>query len=319
MNRMQRRTKIIVIIVFFLALPFFWWKGIKEVASYVQSSSTFLKTEAVQEEPKPIRNPQIADPQINSRAALAVLLDDKNRKTILFEKEKDAQLPIASLTKLMTALIIIDNYDLQKEIKISPEAVNQEGDFGQLEINRVYSTEYLLYPLLMESSNDAAYALVNDYEGMNLQTFLGLMNEKARSLNMSSTYFLNPTGLEPQEDKKTSGLNYSTADDLVKLTAELLKRPLIWQILSLPEYNVYGPELRSTNALLSDDTISWRNEIIGGKTGYTAQAGGCILLVMRSPDNQGYLINVVLGTENNDERFNQTKKLVEWLKTAYTW
>ena len=315
---MSERTKIIIVIVFILGLPFFWWRGIGEVFSYFQSSSTYLKTEVVQE-PLPLRNAQIADLQINSQAALSLLLDDHDRKTVLFNSNQGIQLPIASLTKLMTALIVIENYDLQQEVKISLEAVSQEGDFGQLEINRVYPVEYLLYPLLMESSNDAAYALVHDYAGMDLETFLGLMNERAQSLRMSGTYFLNPTGLEPQEDKRTTGLNRSTAADLAKLTVELLKKPLIWQILSLPQYNVFGPELRNTNILLSDETINWRSEIVGAKTGYTLQAGGCILLVMKAPNNRGHLINVILGTENNDERFNQMKKMVEWLKTAYLW
>ncbi len=316
MNGMRGRMKVAIVIVFFLALPFFWWKGIREIVSYAQSDPSPTTTE---EQFRPFRNPQLNDPQISSRAVLSMLLQE-DKKAVLLARNKDARLPIASLSKLMTALVVINNYDLQKEINITQAAISQEGDFGQLKINHVYTVEYLLYPLLMESSNDAAYALANDYEGMNLQKFLGLMNDTAKSLGMStSTHFLNPSGLEPEEDRMSAGLNYSTADDLIKLTKELLKKPLIWQILSLSEYNVYGPELKSTNKLLTDETINWRNEILGGKTGYTAKAGGCMFLVLKAPDDKGYIVNVILGTANNDERFNQMKKLVEWLKTAYIW
>lgn len=318
------------LIAFVLSLPFWWGvnnleKSLNDVF-YWQKISQNLQIFTAQidlekriENNKPFRDRNIPLSAVDAKSAISVLLRDNSQEKILFEKEVNQKLPMASLTKLMTALVVLENYDLTKEIKITKEALSQEGDFGQLQLDRIYPVKYLLYPLLMESSNDAAFALFNDYEGMNREKFVGLMNLTAQKLNLENTYFFNPTGLEPDEDKLTAQLNYSTAADLVKLTEELLKKPLLWQILSTPTYNFYGPALKNTNELLFDESFNSQTKIIGGKTGYTDKAGGCILLVAKAPQNEGYLINVILGTADNNERFNQMKKLVEWLNTAYKW
>ena len=311
---------------------FFWHELSKNPQMFIAEINPERKLEKL----KPIRDKDIEDLEIAAKSAISVLLkdngEDYNPPTtssrseeraprILFEKNVNQKLPIASLTKLMTALVVLENYDLKKEIKITKEAVSQEGDFGKLAIGRIYSVEYLLYPLLMESSNDAAFALSNDYEEeeMNREKFITLMNLTAQKLNLENTYFFNPTGLEPEEDKFTTQLNYSTANDLVKLTKELLKKPLIWEILSTPVYNLYGPELKNTNELLFDGSANWRTKIIGGKTGYTDKAGGCMLLVLEAPENRGRLINIILGANGTSDRFGEMKKLVDWLNTAYNW
>ncbi len=176
---------------------------------------------------------------------------------------------------------------------------------------------YLLYPLLMESSNDAAFALANDYPGMTERGFVELMGWEAERLGLDNTFFDNPTGLDPEESG--TKMNYSTVADLVKLTKELLNKPLVWKILSTQRYSLYGPELVNTNELLFDDSVDWRDRIVGGKTGYTGEADGCIILVMKAPKNQGYLINVILGANGTQDRFGEMKKLVDWVETAYKW
>jgi len=226
-------------------------------------------------------------------------------------------LPIASLTKLMTALIVLENYDLSKEIKISKEAINQEETFGKLEEGKIFKADYLLYPLLMESSNDAAFALANDYEEMDEKKFVEMMNAKAKELGLENTYFYNSSGLEP--DTKNAKINYSSAKELAGLTRYLLATPKIWEILSTTEYNLYGPTLKNTNELLSDQSILWKDKILGGKTGYAEKAGGCIILVLRAPKDKGFLINIALGTANSNNRFEEMKKLVEWVNQAYKW
>jgi len=323
---MKKGTKIFIIALI-LSLPFWWGiNNLKKNLSdfffwYELSKNPQIFITEINPERKlgPIRNKNIEDLEIEAKSAISILLTKNGTEKTLFEKDINNKLPLASLTKLMTAYVILENYNLSKEIKVTKEAVNQEGDFGKLEIGRIYTVEYLLYPLLMESSNDAAFALVNDYEGMNRESFVGLMNQTAEKINLESTYFFNPTGLEPEEDKLTAQLNYSTVANLVKLTKELLKKPLIWEILSTPAYSLYGPELRNTNELLWDEALSWRTMIVGGKTGYTEKAGGCIVLVLKTPKNKGYLINIILGTKDNNERFNEMKKLVEWLNLAYKW
>jgi len=170
----------------------------------------------------------------------------------------------------------------------------------------------------MESSNDAAFSLANDYDGMTGREFVGLMNTETERLNLKNTAFVNTTGLDPEDWEPTDRINISTVSDLAELTKTLLPESLVWQILSTPEYNYFGPELVNTNQLLTDDTIDWQNRIIGGKTGYTDMAGGCFLLVLESPD-KGTLVNIILGTENTDARFQEMKTLVNWLNQAHQW
>jgi len=219
---------------FLLSLPFWWGmnlleKDLKDFFFWQElGNNTQVFTAQVSfEKVKPSRIKEISDLDIGAKSAVSILLRNNGKEKVLFKKNASEELPIASLSKLMTALIVLENYDLEKEIDITKEAINQEGTFGQLSSGRVYSVGYLLYPLLMESSNDAAFALANDYENMDLLSFLQLMNSKAETLGLANTYFFNSSGLEPEEDKNAVNLNYSTAEDLVKLTEELLKKPEI--------------------------------------------------------------------------------------------
>jgi len=258
---------------------------------------------------KPLRDRSIPDLQITAKSAISILVDNQGKERILFEKEKNEELPMASLTKLMTAKIVLDNYNLSGEIKISEEAVSQEESFGKLSAGKILSVNYLLYPLLMESSNDAAFAIANDYDGMTEKRFIQLMNNEAQKLGLANTYFFNPTGLDPENPEEN--INYSSPFDLAKLTENLLGKELLWKILSTAKFDTYGPELINTNELLGKFP-----GIIGGKTGYTEKALGCFLLAVEAPKGKGYLINVILGTE---DRFGEMEKLINWLNQAYEW
>ncbi|MBI2450677.1 MAG: D-alanyl-D-alanine carboxypeptidase [Candidatus Nealsonbacteria bacterium] len=258
---------------------------------------------------KPLRDEDIPNIEIAAKSAISLLINNRGEKRILFEKDKNTLLPIASLTKLMTAKVVLDNYDLLKEIKISKEAINQEENLGKLSLGEVHTVKYLLYPLLIESSNDAAYALANNYEGMTEKDFLRMMNEKAGNFKLQNTHFFNPTGLDPEDAAKP--FNYSTALDLAKLVASTFDDKLLWEILNTPKFNSYGPELVNTNELLGE-----LPRIAGGKTGYTEKAQGCFILVLEAPRGRGYIINVILGTNN---RFSEMKKLANWLDIAYSW
>jgi serine-type D-Ala-D-Ala carboxypeptidase (penicillin-binding protein 5/6) len=257
------------------------------------------------------RKKEVQDFTSQATSAVSVLLDKTGRKKILFEKNASISLPIASVTKLMTAKIILENYDLQKEIVISKEAVAQEENLGKLIVGDNLTVQELLYPLLMESSNDAAFALVSNYPEMTREKFIILMNDEAKKINMTGTYFYNPTGLEPEEDKDSGGLNLSTANDLVKLMESLKAKPLLWDILQTSRINLYGPTLINGNKLLGKIEGIW-----GGKTGYTEQARGCFVLVVEAPQGKGLLLNVVLGAE---DRFLEMEKLINWVKQAYAW
>ena len=309
-------------IALILSLPFWWALNIfqpylenffyrQELAHNPRILTAQANQLAFEESVKnlrPFRYGKAEELTLTAKGAISLLINDDGQEKTLFEKNIAQSLPIASLTKLMTAYVILKEYDLTKEIKISKEAVNQEESLGKLRVGDILLVEQLLYPLLMESSNDAAFALVNDYDGMTQEIFVELMNLETKSLGLVNTHFINVTGLDNDNLKET---NYSSAYDLTILAKELLKSPLVWQILTTPKINLYGQELVNTNKFLGK-----MNGVIGGKTGYTEKALGCFLLVIEAPQNNGYLINVILGA---GDRFAEIEKLIGWVNQSYQW
>lgn len=269
----------------------------------------------------PIRNWNISQSDIGAKAAL-IFEPEKNK--ILYQKNIEQILPIASLTKLMTGLVVLEEMDLDQIVTVSKEAVGAYGDMGGLVINEKISVKNLLHALLIESSNDAAVALaeaftsdtVLDPEG---QSLVPLMNKKAEELELANTHFVEPTGYNPA--------NLSTALDLAKLVKYSLNQPVIWQILKTVSIDLSSADgtinhhFTNTNQLLNSWPI-----IIGGKTGYTNEAQGCMILVIEQDLNKiknyigqpssEYLIIIILGTQ---ERFSETEKLINWVKEAYIW
>ena len=292
---------------------FFFWKLTEDLEFKTQVSQPLIDYSSL----KPIRNWEVEDLEIEAKSAISVEITKNGKQKVLFEKTGDLKLPIASLTKLMTAYLVLENnYDLSDEIKITQEMVEQEGDAGYLKVGDIFRIKDLLHISLMESSNDAAYALSGAY--LDPGTFINVMNSEAKNLGLKDTYFTNSTGLDPDNPKNP--INYSTANDFVKFTQSLLEKPLIFDILSTPEMNLYLPngvnyKIENTNELLKEN-LGWSSLIVGGKTGWTPQARGCLLLVLRSQKADGYLINVIFGSEN---RFEEMKKLVNWIITAYKW
>lgn len=288
---------------------FFYWfeMGSDSKLLSAQASQVAFQNQII--DIRPIRIKDVPEFEISANTAISLLVDNLGREKILFEKEINKELPIASLTKLMTAKVVLNNYDLSKDIEISKEAVAQEENFGKLEAGQMLSARYLLYPLLIESSNDAAFALANDYDGYTEKYFVGLMNEKSQKLYMTNTRFFNSTGLEP--DVPNPDINYSTTRDLSKLAKSLLGESLLWEISIMQKFNSYGPELINTNELLGK-----LPDIVGGKTGYAEKAGGCLLLVLKAPNEKGYLINIILGS---NDRFGEMEKLINWVNSAYSW
>lgn len=252
--------------------------------------------------PAPYRNWDVSELNLGAESGLAVESSLTGTNKILFNKNSYMKIPIASLTKLMTAIVSLENYTLSENIKISQDAVAQDGEQGVLELDREILVNDLLYIMLIESSNHAAYALS---EGMDKYDFVRLMNEKARELKMERTFFVEPTGLSPE--------NVSTAGDLSKLAEYILgNHSEISEISRIKEYDLpnYG-KLTNTDQLLGEIP-----DIIIGKTGFTLEARGTLLLLIGNPKNKNYLIYVILGAE---DRFEEMKKMIDWVNTAYTW
>jgi D-alanyl-D-alanine carboxypeptidase (penicillin-binding protein 5/6) len=252
-----------------------------------------------------IEKPRKNSLKLDVKAALSIRLNTqkKIKERMLFSKNENEILPIASLTKLMTALVVIENqenYPFKEQIKISKEAALQEDvpEYGNLKAGEKKKIEELLNLMLVFSSNDAAYALA---EKIGVENFVNRMNEKAKEIGLENTHFSNPTGLDPEnlkwslEDKDY--FNYSTAKDLILLGKYILENyPLIFEFSNQ----------KNKIQLLEDQ------HLIGMKTGYTDEAGGCIFLIF-SNDNGDYFLNAILGAKSKDERFFQMQKLVDWI------
>lgn len=218
----------------------------------------------------------------------------------VYEKNAHTQLPPASLTKLMTAVIVTEYADPNDVITITPRAVNAEGVAGSLRIGETFSVADLLHVMLVISSNDAATAFEDHFalQGLDL---VSLMNEKAKLFGMVNTHFANPTGLDEPE-------HYSTVADLAVLATYSLRYPQIWDILSKTAESVRSLNKNVTHTLLSNNELlhKKRDDVLGGKTGYTKNAGGCMITVLRSGE-----VIVVLGS---NDRAGDTEQLIQLMK-----
>ncbi len=311
---------IFLFFLFFIVISFFYIINKNDNNEKINECETSAEVK-INESLMPIRKWEQEYPSIIARSALVAYIDSNKNKKFLLEKNQNLKVPIASITKLMTALIVLENYDLNEVILISNNAV--DSDFFKINTffpKEQYTVKSLLHSLLMESNNVAAYALAerikNDEEksSQTLNNFMKLMNNKAIQIGMKNTFFVNPSGLDPIAGKNE--INYSTASDLVILIENLLENKLIWKILSLPEYELSREDgffkytIQNTNILLNNFS-----GIIGGKTGTTAKAQQCFVSLFKKNDDE-YLISVILGSNN---RFEETKTILEWVNDSYYW
>jgi len=253
---------------------------------------------------------------ISSQAAISVWTNPSRPEgypsKVLFSENEDRKLPIASISKLMTALVVLENSDLSQEIKISDEATSQSIDPELLKPGETFFTKDLLSAMLIGSDNAASYALSEGTEGnFGKDKFIDLMNARAKELGLFNTSFLNPSGL---------GLkNFSTAQDLAKLAEYIFKNyPSILQITTIPQFDLYASDGKILHKIVNTDELlknssGLSERIIGGKTGTTRTAGGCFLLVAETLNNNGYLINVIL---NSSDKFEEMKKIINWADTV---
>lgn len=182
----------------------------------------------------------------------------------LFEKNADVKMPMASTTKLMTAIIAIESCPLDERVEIKPEYCNIEGSSMYLMPGESYSVKELVEGLLLVSGNDAATALACHVAG-STERFAALMNEKAARLGMSNTHFVNPHGLSENG-------HYSTARDMARLMEYCMEDPAFAEIDAMKNCTAGGRLLVNHNRLL--DLCPG---CVGGKTGFTEAAGRCLV------------------------------------------
>jgi len=270
----------------------------------------------------PVRKNGTSDLKLWAGSSVVI---DADSGTILHYDNGKKRTQIASLTKMMTAVLVMENVkDLEEPVTITKEALYQPGTVvgcprtGYCLSNRMYIGEKikaidLMKAMLMNSANDAATALGVHIAG-SMNKFVDMMNEKAKSLGFNDTNFCTPSGLEidGQEDRC-----YSTAYDISRIAAYSMKYDKIWEIMKIPEGRFYScdgkymHELRNTDIL-----VSIMPNCIGGKTGFTPLAGKSLLTGASDPTGKHKIIAVVL---NDERRWDDMKSLVDWVFASYKW
>ena len=229
-------------------------------------------------------------PELQAKSAAVTSRDGQ----LLYGLEPDLMLPIASTTKLMTALVVIENCDLDQPVEIQPAWCGAEGSSMYLKPGESYSVRELLTGLLLVSGNDAAVALA-EFCGGSQDAFAAMMNAKAKSLGMRNTHYLNPHGLNEAG-------HYSTARDLAILMCACMENPAFAETIRLRNAEVGGQTLINHNKLLSG-----YSGCIGGKTGYTKVAGRCLVSCVEREGTR-----FVCVTLSDPDDWNDHIKLFDW-------
>lgn len=238
---------------------------------------------------------------LNINARSCIVLDRLSKKT-LYGKNEKTKAKMASTTKIMTAIIVIENCDLSKTIDVSKKAASTGGSRLGLKTGDKITIHDLLYGLLLCSGNDAAVALA-ETAGGSIQGFSELMNSKAQQLGLKNTHFESPHGLD-------SDKHYTTAYELALLTDYALKNSTFAQIVGTKNYpvtiNGYPKNLNNTNELLG-----YLDGVYGVKTGFTNGANRCLVTACKR--NNMDIICVVLGCDTKKFRTTDSIKLIEYV------
>lgn len=252
----------------------------------------------------------LTDPAIQATSALLI---EPTTGTVLYELNADETRYPASTTKIMTALVTLENADLAQQITV------EEGDFTHVTADssvagfkpgEVLTVEQLLYGLMLPSGNDASYILARAAAG-DVDTFVQMMNDRAAELGCTGTHFANPCGLHDDN-------HYTTARDLMRITQAAMANPTFAQIVSTPSYELPATNLQeartleNSNLLLDSTSSVYYAPAQGIKTGNTTEAGRC--LVAAASQNDITLYSVVLGCADAEipASLTETKRLFEW-------
>ena len=242
--------------------------------------------------------PQDTVPSINSRAGIVL---DRNSGMILYGKNENEKRKMASTTKIMTALIVIENSNLNDIVTISSKSAGTGGSRLGLHKNDKISVSDLLYGLMLCSGNDAAVALA-EYVGGSIENFAELMNKKAIEIGLTSTHFVTPHGLDNDD-------HYTTAYELAILTNYALNNDIFKKYVGTKTQtitiNSSSKTLNNTNELLG-----YLDGVYGVKTGFTNGANRCLVTAVKR--NNMDLICIVLGADTKKDRTRDSIELIEY-------
>lgn len=203
-------------------------------------------------------------------SAHAAVLIESSSGEIIFEKNAHEKLPMASTTKIMTAVVALENAKPDQIVKVSPQACGVEGSSIYLVPGEELTMEQLLYALMLESANDAAAAIAIAVSG-SVDAFADQMNETAARIGLTDSHFTNPHGLDNEQ-------HYTTAADLAKLTAYAMQNQAFRKIAATRKYTIPAADGTGTRVLINHNRLlQMSDDVIGVKTGFTKRSGRCLV------------------------------------------
>ena len=242
-------------------------------------------------------------PKTNSRRYIVY---DRISKSMIIGKNEDVKSAMASTTKIMTTIVILEKADLNEKVTVSAKAGGTGGSRLGLKRGDKASVRDLLYGLMLRSGNDAAVALA-EHVGGSVKGFAELMNEKAIELGLTNTHFVTPHGLDDAN-------HYTTALELAKLTDYAMNNETFAKIVGTKSTTIYinnqSRQINNTNELLGV-----LNGVVGVKTGFTNNAGRC--LVTETKRNNMDIITIVLGADTKKDRTKDSVNLIEYTFSKY--
>lgn len=236
-------------------------------------------------------------------SASGVLLLDADSGEEIFALNADVRRPMASLTKIMTALLILENHDVSESVTIPSVAEQIGGSTLGIVMGQRFLVGALLRGLLIPSANDAAYALAA-FHSRSVGAFVQVMNNRAAALGLTNTHFANPAGLDNEGQ-------YSTPRDLAWLSLAALKNETFRSIVNTRTTRILSADGKEYDLRNTNELLHYNEDVFGVKTGTTDKAGEC-LIVLFSQENHSYLL-VLLGSK---ERYTDSLNVLQAVRTA---
>lgn len=276
--------------------------GLSLINKKVITLPTPVETRAYNVSLLPVLGETSTFPIISAQGVIAV---DMDSGVTLYEKNADQALLPASTTKILTALTALDYFPMDAKLKVGN--VRVEGQKVGFRQGQELTFENLLYGVLVFSGNDAAEIIAQNYPG-GREVFINAMNLKAKSLHLDHSHFTNPVGLDDYSQ-------VSTAKDMVRLARIAIENPIFVRIVGTKEYVLIDTSGRVVRKIESTNKLLGEVEGVKGiKTGWTENAReNLITLVER---NNHKVMIAVLGSQ---DRFGETKELIDWIFTSYSW
>jgi len=248
---------------------------------------------------------------VKTTAQSIVAVDVQSGK-ILYQKNPDEVRSIASITKLMTALVFLDyNPGWQKETFVIPSDL-RNGSKPHLKANEIITVKDLFHTALVASDNTAIIALTR-IAGFSEAQFVQKMNDKAKNLGLADTQFADPTGLDPN--------NKSSTNDVAKLLNYSLQNEELKKVTTTNSYEFQAKtntKSRTVKLYNTDRLVNSYLDIIGGKTGSLNEAGYCLAVKIKGESNQEIII-VVLASKSDADRFQDVKAVADWVFANFKW